>query len=48
VNSDTNIKRKEMKNNYSPRHDKYIFRSLLHALHTELVKRIRDSEPKEY
>jgi len=37
VNSNKNIKRKEMKNNYSPQDNKYIFH-LLHALHTYLVK----------
>jgi len=34
VNSDKNIKRKEMKNNHSPRDNKYTFRRLLHALYT--------------
>jgi len=33
-NSENNIKRKEMKNNYSPRDNKYTFSRLLHALHT--------------
>jgi len=31
VNIDENIKRKEMKNNYSPRDNKYTFRQLLHT-----------------